>query len=103
MSDDYKQIGGAAYGDSFWSSFNLTFPFASLTISQSQLELNAFYYMLVFPREAITRLSRYDAIFSSGLRIEHTIERYPSYVIFWALYYGGIKKRLLEFGYPVED
>src|SRR5664279_3230102 len=75
----FSQKGGARL-----DHFNATYPFATLSGDSDALHLTCFRRQYHFPRGSIRRLSRYRGYFSVGLRIEHTQESAPQFVVFWA-------------------
>lgn len=102
MIDRFKQIGGARVGRSSWFGLNATFPFAALEVTQEQISLWVIGIPYRFPHDTITRLSRYRGFFSSGLRIEHSMDGYAPFVVFWTFDFGALEQRLTELGYRVE-
>ena len=78
MDPTFSLKGGAAVD--WW---NVTIPFARLSGDREALRLSCFRQDYVFDRSTIESLSRYRAMFSVGLRIEHTVALYPKFVVFW--------------------
>lgn len=75
----FKQTGGARIGSS-----NATYPFAILSCDDAALNLSCFGREYHFPRSSIRRLSRHRGLTSVGLRIEHTRESLPEFIVFWS-------------------
>jgi hypothetical protein len=48
-------------------------------------------------------LSRYRGFTSSGLQIEHTVPRYPRFMLFWTFSFDALKAELESLGYAVRD
>jgi len=48
-------------------------------------------------------LSKHFGIFSVGLRIEHTDESYPEFIVFTVLNFAKLKSKLTRLGYDVHD
>ena len=96
MTSTCGQIGGARIG-----LFSATWPFAWLTADRDAIALRCL-FKFTFPREQIASLSRYRLI-STGLKIEHTIPRYPKFIVFWALNFDMLKVDLEALGYTVSD
>ena len=82
--------------------FNATWPFASLEVTDSELRLRCFWQCWTFPKNQIVRLSEHRS-FSTGLRIQHSIESYTRFIVFWTFGYGKLKHALEERGYTVYD
>jgi hypothetical protein len=77
MNAPYSQVGGCRVGRNFWLSLNLSWPFATLEVHADHLILACLWRRYDFPRASVVRLSDYDELFRSGLRIEHSIAGYP--------------------------
>jgi hypothetical protein len=90
-------------------SFNATWPLARLSGNKDSLHLwcpvgvFSLNRLLVFPRSCIRRLSKYRGLFSTGLRIEHTLESFPAFIVFWDFGFPKLKSELARLGYDVED
>jgi hypothetical protein len=89
--------------------FNATWPLATLSGDKDSLRLwcpaGVFFLnrLFVFPRSHIRRLSKYRGILSIGLRIEHTEESFPEFIVFWTFGFTNLKSELVRLGYDVED
>ena len=97
MPTTFTQTGGARI-----SSFNATWPFATIEVTDSELRLRGFWKCWTFPKNQITRLSEHRS-FSTGLRIQHGIESYTPFIVFWTFGYGELKRALEKRGYTVYD
>jgi hypothetical protein len=97
MSSTFSQIGGARIG-----FINATWPLAQLSADRDAIALRCL-FKFTFPRQRITRLSRYRLFFSTGLQIEHTVSRYPRFMVFWAFRFNRLKVELEALGYTVHD
>jgi hypothetical protein len=64
--------------------FNASYPFATLSGDAEALHLSCLGRDYHFPRSSIRRLSRHRGFFSVGLRIEHTQDSLPTFIVFWA-------------------
>jgi hypothetical protein len=42
-------------------------------------------------------------MFSTGLRIEHAMEAYPQFIVFWAFGYESLKRGLEGLGYEIRE
>jgi len=104
MNPAFSQTGGARLG-----LFNATYPFATLSADSNALQLSCFSRDYAFPKDKIRKLSRYRGIFSVGLRIEHTEQSFPQFVVFWASIFfwtsgfQTLKRQLESLGYDIES
>lgn len=98
----FSQTGGARLG---W--LNASFPMATLSGDQDALHLCCLGREYHFERSSIRRLSRHRGLFSVGLRIEHTQESLPEFIVFWASLafwdagFDELKTQLESLGYVV--
>ena len=98
----FTQTGGARL-----DYFNATFPFATLSGDANALHLTCLGRGYDFPRRSIQRLSRHRGLFSVGLRIEHTQDSLPEFVVFWASVFfwtsgfQRLKTELESLGYEI--
>lgn len=96
------QRGGARL-----DGFNASYPFATLKGDRHKLILACMGKEYVFHKGSIRRLSIYNGILSIGLRIEHRIPGYPSFVVFWVALFPWkanmtrLKGQLQQLGYAV--
>jgi hypothetical protein len=97
MGNPFKQTGGARI-----SLFNATWPFATIEITDSEVRLRCFWRGWTFPKNQIIRLSK-ERSFSTGLRIQHDIDSYAKFIVFWTFGFGKLKRALEERGYTVYD
>lgn len=99
----FEMNGGMRVG-----SLNTTCDLVTLSADAGSLKLSCFGREYVFPKQRIERLSRHRGIFSVGLRIEHNVEWYPEFVVFWVSifpwtsWFQKLKVQLEELGYTVE-
>lgn len=96
-----KQTGGYRVGRNAWLAFNASWPFGSLQVMPGELVLQCIASCYRFPAESITRLSRFQGVFSSGLRIEHSVLRYPRFIIFWSPAFSELQSRLGGAGFQL--
>ena len=97
MPSTFVQIGGARIG-----FFNATWPLARLSADRNAIALRCL-LKFAFPRDRITGLSRYRGFMSTGLQIEHTVPRYPGFILFWTFSFDLLKAELEALGYTVRD
>jgi hypothetical protein len=101
MTKLFSRAGGVRVGGSTCIWFNVSWPFASLRVDDEELILACFWKRWVFPRSLIRRLSKRQGIFSVGLRIEHSIEGYPKYLVFWTFQFPRLQRELVQRGYGI--
>lgn len=97
MTTTFTQTGGARI-----SVFNATWPFATVEVADTELRLRCFWKCWTFPKSKITRLSEHRS-FSTGLRIQHRIDNYTPFIVFWTFGFTKLKRALEERGYTVHD
>ena len=79
----YGQTGGCRVGRSFWFSREWTWPFAGLYIYRDELVLSMSFRRYCFARADVSEIQRYHRGLRYGLKIEHTVERFPRFILFW--------------------
>src|SRR5262249_4089121 len=100
----FSQTGRALLND-----FNATWPFATLSVDANAILLWCLGQEYLFPKNKIIILTRYDGILSIGLRIEHTEQSLPDFVVFWASIFrwssgfNRLKSVLEDLGYEIQD
>jgi hypothetical protein len=101
---EFWQRGGARFGaESPIARINLTWPFATLTADTDKLVVvlvGLIYFE--FQKNSLVRLSRYNGLFSKGLRIEHVARRAPAFLVFWTFDYDALAAALGRLGYVVD-
>jgi len=102
-SEIITETGGFRVGRNAWLAFNGSWPFGKLQIHRDRLILEALWQTYTFPRPSIVALSVYSGFFSRGLRIQHSIPAYPSFVVFWSYHMSRVQQRLTEAGFRVDD
>lgn len=93
----FTQTGGARI-----SWVNASWPFATLEVADCELRLKCLWKSWNFRKDQITRLSEYPSCFG-GLRIQHNIEKYAPFIVFWTFGYSDLKCALEKRGYIVYD
>jgi hypothetical protein len=97
MTPTFAQVGGARIG-----FVNATWPLARLSADRDAIALRCL-FKFTFPRDRIARLARYRGFVSTGLQIEHTVPRYPGFMLFWTFSFDVLKAELEALGYTVSD
>jgi hypothetical protein len=98
MNEECIFNGGARLGTGF-GALNASAPLARLTATRGELRLSCPGHDLVFPRNSISTLSKHRGIFSSGVRIEHTLSDCDQFVVFWTFRFRQVQKDLSDLGY----
>jgi hypothetical protein len=103
MKENYfSLIGGARI-----NMMNASIPFAELSVFRKGLRLSCLGNEYFFARDRIVALSRYKGLFSTGLRIHHTVPVYPDFIVFWVSVFlmksrfASLREKLKDFGYEV--
>lgn len=99
----FSQTGGVRIGGETFVAFNATWSFALLRVEESALTLLCLSKRWVFRKASIRRLSKHDELFSVGLRIEHSIEDYTEFIVFWTFRFGRLQRELEQRGYTVSS
>lgn len=97
----FTQTGGARIGEGTLLAFNATWPFATITINELQIELQCLWMRWIFPKQTIRNLILHDGAFSTGLRIDHTNKNYDGFIVFWSFKIGKLLQELDARGYSV--
>jgi hypothetical protein len=101
----FIQKGGVRIGDMFWLAYNVTWPFARITVDETTIQIDVTFIFYsrsyTFASASVTRLSEVTGIFSRGLRIEHTVKDYPPFVLFWSFGLRKLRKALEDRGHKV--
>jgi hypothetical protein len=99
----FTQIGGARLGN-----FNASYPFAKLSGDANALCVSCRGSEYRFPRSSIRKLHRHRGLFSVGIRIEHTQDSLPEFIVFWASVFFWtsnfevLKTQLHSLGYDID-
>ena len=97
----FSQTGGLRIGTSYLFAVNVTWPFAKLTVKETELALSCLGWTWTLPKSSIQSLRKYKGFFSTGLRIEHSTARRPSFVVFWTFGFAALERELERCGYAV--
>ena len=95
------QRGGARIGRSYWFSSNATWRCATLEADRNEIVLTSLEKSHRFPRDQILRIVQHTAIAATGIQIEHTVEEYPPFILFWSFNFPELRVALTEFGYKL--
>jgi hypothetical protein len=97
-----EYVGGMRWGSTSWLASYATWPLAELVICDDRLILTAPHGGYELPRDKIARLTKRRAIFSGGIRIEHTVQDYPSYLFFSTFAFRDMYDSLIGAGFPLK-
>ena len=98
-----KFTGGIRYGESYLSSFNATWPFASLKLEPGHLTLSALGKTFSFAHADLDRISKYRGFISKGIRFEHNSKNYPPFIVFWTFSQKSVLAELIGAGFTVNE
>ena len=103
---EFRQVGGARFGQNYLFALNFTFPFAVLVVTPNDLTIKVSlliwrkaYY---FERQTVT-IAKYQGLFSKGLRVRHTNHRYPPLLVFWTRNLMAAEGALKDLGFQFSD
>jgi len=94
--------GGLRIGNSLWRAGNYTWPFVLFTIEPDAVTLSKIIFIpetFRFDKAQITKLSEYRGLFWRGIRIEHSVEGCPPFIVFWTFDLPSVKAELVWNGY----
>ena len=109
MSDSvYFETGGIRYGNSYWSSSNFSWPFASLKASPEEISICVSFSSLwtrtfTFNRSQIKSIRKKRGLWSVGIEIDHSATEIPPFILFWTFHYKTLKKHLESLGYDLVE
>ncbi len=93
---EFKERGGARIN----FAWNWTWPFASLRVTESEIEVRVPGRRYAIEREQIRSLRIGRVLFSKGLEIEHSAPKTPA-LVFWTLDAARLETNLKALGYSV--
>lgn len=101
--ETYSQLGGMRLGSGLFLALNVTVPFVFIRVTGSEIQMRCFWKKWIFPKSSIRRLSKHRGVFSTGLRIEHDVESYTPFIVFWTAEFKHLKNNLEKIGYLVSE
>jgi hypothetical protein len=106
MTTEYTEQGGLRWGQSYWVSSNVTWPFVTLRLTGEGIYIRwglwtLASHVLEFARRDITALRKRRGLFSQGIVIEHSRSDCPPFVLFWTLNYAALSRALADLGYGI--
>jgi len=93
----FSQIGGLRVGEA--PHLNVTWPFARLTVTETDLIASGLGRTWTFPKNSIQSLRKYRGLFSTGLRIDSGAA--PRLFVFWTFGFAALKQELERLGYTI--
>ena len=106
MTAPFVQTGSLRVGDSYWRSWDTSWPSARLTVSETAIDISVSFFFssrrYTFTTASVRRLSVYRGFFSRGLRIEHTAAEHPPFFVFWTFGLRALTLALAQRGFQVE-
>ena len=98
----FAQRCGYRIGEGSSSAMNASWPFGLLEVQADRLSLRCIRDSLEFPLKSLVRLSVHRGLFSTGLRIEHTVPEHPAYVVAWVFRHEKLLSELVRAGLPFQ-
>ena len=101
---EYKQTGGCRFGESYhFGSWNVTWPFASLRLSDNSLSVSIVLgRVFEFTPKDVVVIRKFFGLFSWGVQIEHTKPEYPACIVFWTFKRWELLQMLQRAGFAAE-
>jgi hypothetical protein len=99
----FRWTGGANLG---WLFFG--WPLVKLLANADGLRISCLGQQYLLPRNNIQRLSRQVGLFSTGLRIEHSVQSVPQSIVFWYSFcltsgFDHLCRQLEDLGFKVHQ
>jgi hypothetical protein len=89
------ETGGLRWGSSFVAASNVTWPFARILISRDRIQLTLIVgRSFEFRADEVQQLRRRKGLIFTGVVIEHRIQNYPSFILYWTLNYTRLANTL---------
>jgi hypothetical protein len=108
--DTYTETGAACVGINYWISLGAGVPFATLTVTVRNITLVMHKDVPIlgrryqFERESILEIRKhYDWGIFPGIKIVHSKQNYPPYILYCTFSFGSLQDHLKQFGYEVKD
>jgi len=71
-------------------------------VEDTELALSCLTATWIFPKDSLRPLRKYRGVFfSTGLKVEHSIARYPPFVVFWTFRFAALRRELEQRGYTL--
>jgi hypothetical protein len=83
--------------------FFASWPFAALRVSATGITLGVLWRRYVFPADRIVRLVRVRGMLNWGIRIEHSIEKYPAFIVYWTFRPRVLADQLRKAGFQLDE
>lgn len=100
---EYSTRGGLRWGKTYWRSSNVTVPFARMRASAQELTIRVsamiVHVELRVQRAEVIRVEHQRGLFTPGVRIIHSNENIPPFVLFWTYLRADVMKNLTLLGY----
>ncbi len=100
---EVRETGGARVGGLI--PMNLSAPFAKLQADQNEIvvgiEFPFFERTYRFPKAQVKGIQEYDGLFSKGIRVCHSLDRLPPFIVFWTSNRERLMHTLSTLGYRV--
>ena len=101
----YSQVGGATIGWNRWLAIYVSIPFGRITVAPEEVTLGISFLGLRkiyrIDREQLCSVAEYHGVFTKGVKLEHNVETYPKFMVFWSSKSDELKANLTRLGYKL--
>lgn len=106
MNHTYTKWGGVTIGYRYSMSLNSGWPSAHLTATETGIKLRVFWKQYHFEKASISAIVQFNGLLgflARGIRILHTKDNYPRFIVFWPFNRKKLVSELRRLGYPIDD
>lgn len=93
---EYSERGGLRIGKTYWKSWNLTWPFAVLRITEKEIQVRYLFRHLTLQKDDLF----YIEPFKKGVRLVHNLAHHP-FIVFWSRDNESLMERFRSRGYRI--
>jgi hypothetical protein len=97
----YGQEGACEVGRNSWLYQRWSEGLAGMYIYRDELVLSMSFRRYSLPREKVLLIHRYRDLLQIGLKIKHTVEDYPPYMVFYPVDIVEMEEALDTNGFPL--
>ena len=103
MTNIYTEIGGVSFG-----GYVATSPFAKITITPDQIEINIRGILssddvIEIKKSEIEQIIRKKSLFGTGIKIEHSNDFVAPHLVYGTRTYKQLKAALINMGYTIHE
>jgi hypothetical protein len=104
---EYRQTGGCRWGECYNLSWNASWPFATILLAEKLLVVKIYFLGIrqefEFSPKDVVVVRKIFGLFSWGIQIEHTHEKYPPFIVFWSFNRSELLRMVQLAGFPAES